>query len=145
MNALITIFFSTLAVADYTFLLRNKRYPERPFTVELPSTNAAGMRSFEFYLKRGHVLRESNGDPRIGVVTGPLIQKSRGPRHDWDFALDPSELEFADLTIELCDGQFRDIEADPEYWFQTVGIFCPWGTRGLVDEIRRDGKIIYRR
>ncbi len=133
------------AFAGYSFLLRDKRYPERPFSVSLPFSNRGGVASFEAYLVKGNVVLDSQGNPQIGVINGDLIEAQRSLRHHWDFTLDGSTLGFADFTTEVCDGQFLDIENDPDYWFNTVGNFCPWSTRSLVDEIRKNGKIIYLR
>ena len=39
---------------------------------------------------------------------------------------------FADRSIELCDGLPSHIEADRDYWLETVGSFCPWGAEVAV-------------
>lgn len=131
--------------ADYKFLLRDKRYPERPFTVNLSSSNTEGIASFESYLVKGSVIVDAEGNPEIGIINGDLITAQRSAKHAWDFTLNGETLGFADFTTEVCDGQFLDIENDPDYWFHTVGNFCPWNTRGLTDEIRKDGKVIFKR
>jgi hypothetical protein len=94
---------------------------------------------------KGRVVLDQDGNPEIGIISGELTAATRSSRHDWDFKLNESTIEFADFTTEVCDGQFLDIENDPDYWFNTVGRFCPWSTRMLIDEIRRDGKLIYFR
>lgn len=131
------------AFAHYTLLLKDSRYPERPFTVEVKNTY--GIDSLESYFVKGSVPLDDNGNPAIGVVNGSLVPSARSAGHDWDFALDPADVAFADFTIELCDGQFTDIENDPDYWMSTVGQYCPWSTRSLVQEIRRNGKVIFKR
>jgi hypothetical protein len=40
----------------------------------------------------------------------------------------PDSIEVADVTIELCDGRPSDVESALDYWIDTVGRFCPWGT-----------------
>jgi hypothetical protein len=139
------IFPFQFSFAGYSFLLRDKRYPDRPFTVTLPSSNAEGTASFESYLVKGRVVVDEKGNPEIGIVNGDLVPGRRSSHHDWDFELDGRTLGFADMTTEVCDGQFLDIENDPDYWFHTVGNFCPWNTRALTDEIRKNGKLIFRR
>lgn len=133
------------AFAGYSFLMSDKRYPERKFSVSLSSSNTEGVASFEAYLVKGQVIVDELGNPDIGIINGDLITAQRSVKHDWDFTLNGNTLGFADFTTEVCDGQFLDIENDPDYWFNTVGNFCPWNTRGLMDEIRRDGKIIFKR
>ncbi len=143
--SLLLILQLNTAFADYSFLLRDKRYPERPFTVNLSSSNAEGIASFESYLMKGRVVVDAEGNPEIGIINGDLITAHRSAKHAWDFTLNGETLGFADLTTEVCDGQFLDIESDPDYWFNTVGNFCPWNTRGLTDEIRKNGKVIFKR
>lgn len=133
------------ASASYSLLLRDSRYPQRPFTVNVPDSNSEGISSLESYLTKGIVTRDENGSPEIGIVNGTLIHSQKNAKHDWDFALSPDDVSFSDFTIELCDGQFTDIENDPDYWFSTVAQFCPWNTRNLIQEIRKNGKLIYRR
>ncbi|MFL5785656.1 MAG: hypothetical protein ACJ76H_13655 [Bacteriovoracaceae bacterium] len=143
--ALFLILLSSTAFADYTFLMRDKRAPDRPFFVRLFSSNHPGINSFESYLQKGTVTLDEQGNPAIGVMSGPLIHTARTPMHDWDFSIDGHSLEFADLTQELCDATFMDVESNEDYWFNTVGRLCPWFTRFLVQEIQKNGKVIYHR
>jgi hypothetical protein len=57
----------------------------------------------------------------------------------WGWHVDPEDVEWADFTIELCDGRPSDIEADEAYWLGTVGQYCPWGAEILsIDDRRED-------
>lgn len=40
----------------------------------------------------------------------------------WHFA----DVTLVELTTELCDGQPSMVEANLNYWLNTVGRFCPW-------------------
>jgi hypothetical protein len=44
----------------------------------------------------------------------------------WSWHLDPEEIEMADFTIELCDGNPAFVEAELEYFVETVGHYCTW-------------------
>jgi hypothetical protein len=44
----------------------------------------------------------------------------------WGWHLDPEEIEMADFTIELCDGNPAFVEAELEYFVETVGHYCTW-------------------
>jgi len=44
----------------------------------------------------------------------------------WSWHPDPNDVEFADFTIELCDGLPSYIEQNKQEWFDTVGNWCPW-------------------
>jgi hypothetical protein len=58
------------------------------------------------------------------VPIGPLAWGDGGVNrgHRWHMV----ELQFADFTVELCDGTARAVDRDPLYWVETVGYFCPW-------------------
>lgn len=66
------------------------------------------------------------------IVTGELRQGGGGFNHDlgngriWSWHLDPESVELVDAAIELCDGLPSFVEADPDFWFNTVGTYCPW-------------------
>ncbi len=68
--------------------------------------------------------QELAGEADAGVPYGPLAWGDGGVNrgHVWHV----TELQFADVTIELCDGTVRMVDRDPVYWVETVGSFCPW-------------------
>jgi hypothetical protein len=47
----------------------------------------------------------------------------------WSWHPDPSDVEFADFTIELCDAVPSYIEENKAEWFDSVGSWCPWSAR----------------
>jgi hypothetical protein len=47
----------------------------------------------------------------------------------WSWHPDPSDMEFADFTIELCDGIPSYIEENKAEWLATVMNYCPWSAR----------------
>ena len=47
----------------------------------------------------------------------------------WTWHPDPADVEFADFTIELCDGTPSYIEENKAEWLDTVGSYCPWSAR----------------
>jgi hypothetical protein len=85
------------------------------FVIEV--TNDARVAEFESRLSAGVE----------GVVIGPLLDGDGGFNQPWTWHLDPTEVQTADAAIELCDGRPSMVEADLEYWIDTVGTFCPWG------------------
>lgn len=133
------------AFADYIFMMRDERLPTRPFTVVLPDSNPSGISSLEAYFKDGDVVVDENGDPAIGIMNGELLRSPRTRFHDWDFTLEGRTLEFSDLSAEVCDGRFSDVEDAPDYWFGTVRNFCPWSTRRWIRKIWKNGKLIFSR
>ncbi len=68
------------------------------------------------------------------IVNGRLVTGSAGYNRDpatgrvWSWHLAEEDLELADFTIELCDGQPSMVEAGLEEWLGS-GRFCPWSSR----------------
>ena len=61
-----------------------------------------------------------------GVINGRLLASDGQFNVGWSWHMDPNSVEVVDMAIELCDGTPRMVEADLNYWLDTVGRFCPW-------------------
>jgi hypothetical protein len=131
--------------AAFTLTLVDEREPERPFLVKIDENNSQGIKSFESYLRDGIVVRDEDGHPDIGIAIGPVEEVIPSKLHEWSFRIDPKKVEFADLTTEVCDGNFTYVEDHLEEWLTSVKQYCPWSTRRLVKEIRRGKKILFKR
>jgi len=46
----------------------------------------------------------------------------------WTFHVDPAEMEWPQLTTEVCDGRPSDIEGDKKHWINDVKRWCPWSS-----------------
>ncbi len=68
-------------------------------------------------------------------ISGDLLPGDGGFNDPWGWHLDPTTVHVADLTMEVCDGRPSMVEEALEYWFDSVGRFCPWGAR-VVDRER---------
>lgn len=56
---------------------------------------------------------------------------------NWTFHVDPARVQWADNTIELCDGRPSDVERDTPRWIADVKSYCPWkSTVASVDDRR---------
>ena len=76
---------------------------------------------------------------RVSAATIPNGVLRAGPGEDghnepWNWHLDPEDIEMAELTIEACSGKPSDVEADLDYWINTVGRFCPWSAELILVE-----------
>lgn len=76
---------------------------------------------------------------RTSAATIPNGVVRAGPGEDahnepWSWHLDPEEIEMAEVTIEACSGKPSDVEADLDYWINTVGRFCPWSAELILLE-----------
>jgi len=77
----------------------------------------------------------ASGDQRIPVFGTLLDGMDCDP--DWSWHVEPMDMSFADLAIELCDGCPSHIEDDKTYWIETVGQYCPWTARVTAVDDRR--------
>lgn len=54
---------------------------------------------------------------------------------DWSWHVAPHNVEWTDITIELCDARPSYIEENLEAWIAEVGQWCPWSAEviGVMD------------
>jgi hypothetical protein len=74
-----------------------------------------------------------SGQEQQKIVIGRLATGDGGFNDGWSWHLLPEETEFAEAAIELCDGKPSFVEADLDYWLNTVQFYCPWSAQ-VVDE-----------
>lgn len=67
-------------------------------------------------------------DQRSMFVHGALARGDGGINAPWSWHVHGNAWQLVEVSIELCDGRASDIEADLEYWIDTVGSFCPWSS-----------------
>jgi hypothetical protein len=66
-------------------------------------------------------------------INGPIDRGDGGHNQPWTWHFVPDQWDLVELSMELCDGNPTDVENDPDYWVDTVGVFCPWSAR-VVEE-----------
>jgi hypothetical protein len=66
---------------------------------------------------------------QVGVISGILVRGNGGFNSTWGWHLEPATVTAPDLAIELCDGRPSMVQADLDYWVDTVKQFCPWGAK----------------
>ena len=66
------------------------------------------------------------GEDVPGIPNGRVIREP-GVNVDWSWSLDPDDFEFADLTIEVCDGLPSEVEAGT----LTSERYCPWSALAI--------------
>jgi hypothetical protein len=62
------------------------------------------------------------GEDAPSIPNGRVIRDDPGVNDGWTWSLDPADFEFADVTIEVCDGIPSDVEAG----LVTSDRYCPW-------------------
>src|SRR5688572_29793975 len=65
----------------------------------------------------------------LGVVAGRIVRGDGGFNAPWGWHLDPLSIEVPQVSIEVCDGRPSMVQADLDYWVDTVGMYCPWAAR----------------
>ena len=66
------------------------------------------------------------------VIHGTLVRGDGGFNEPYGWHLDPVTVTFPDMAMEVCDGRPQsEVEDHLEYWFESVGYYCPWGARVL--------------
>ena len=90
----------------------------------------AGVETFNIRLIDTAAIQEAERLLDTGAsrnAVGQLVRGDGGFNAPYTWHLDPATVEFADMTIELCDGLPSFVEDDLDYWIDTVGQYCPWG------------------
>ena len=63
---------------------------------------------------------------RTLFAAGPIAAGDGGHNVDWSWHF--SSVSLVEVAIELCDGTPSMVEADLDYWINTVKTFCPWSS-----------------
>lgn len=61
---------------------------------------------------------------RGSFANGPIRAGNGGHNLAWSWHF--ADLALVDAAIELCDGRPSMVQADLDYWLNTVKSFCPW-------------------
>lgn len=65
------------------------------------------------------------GEEAPGIPNGIVVRGDPGVNTGYSWHIDPDTLEFADLTVEVCDGRPSDVEANQI----TSDRYCPWDAK----------------
>jgi len=133
MSVLPRIFVVAFLVLFAAFLVQN-RSANAQGDVIIATFDVAG-ETFRVRIENTATIEQvralERGESTATIPNGRLLAGSDG-NEPWSWHLDPFDIEIAEVTIELCDGTPSLVEADLDYWIDTVGRFCPW-TATLVD------------
>ena len=70
------------------------------------------------------------GEDAPSIPNGRVVRGETGVNEGFTWSLDPDDFEFADVTIEVCDG----IPSDVEQGLVTSDRYCPWSA--LIADIQ---------
>lgn len=113
--------------------------PVAPSPYAVFEVEVAGQETFHVALQEPEQIAAAEqrlDDGTEGIVHGELARGDGDFNAPYSWHLKPKSVTFPDQTIEACSGRpMSDVEADPDYWIDTLGIYCPWGAR-LVRRLR---------
>lgn len=61
-------------------------------------------------------------------IHGPIAKGDGGHNLTWGWHFTPGQWDLVQLSMELCDGNPSAVEAQIDYWVDTIGVFCPWNS-----------------
>ena len=73
--------------------------------------------------------RRIQEDEGVALVVGKLARSDGGFNMPWNWHILPNTVQISDNAAEVCDGMPSMVEADLDYWVDTVKQFCPWTGR----------------
>ena len=107
--------------------------PTRPVVATF---EVAGVETFTIELDthelQEHARQRLTGEEVAAIPNGVVEREDAGVNGPWSGHIDPSTLEFADFTTEVCDGLPSDVEAG----LITSDRYCRWqATVVSVDDV----------
>ena len=66
-----------------------------------------------------------DGEQVAAIPNGTVVRGDSGVNAPWSWHIDPQSLEFAEITIEVCDGLPSYVEDE----IVTSPNFCPWSAQ----------------
>lgn len=79
------------------------------------------------------VFAVDRGESAATIPSGKLIRGTAFYNQPWSWYIDSEDIHMAEFIIELCDGTPSQVEANLDYWVDTVQRFCPWSAK--IDRI----------
>ncbi len=77
-----------------------------------------------------HAERLLAGEQIAAIPLGTVVRDDAGVNEPWSWHIDPATLEFAEITIEVCDGLPSYVEDGTI----TSDQFCPWSAQVIAVE-----------
>ncbi len=70
------------------------------------------------------------GEEAPGIPNGLVVRGDPDVNVGYSWHIDPNDIEWVDVTIEVCDGRPSDVEANEI----TDDRYCPWGAKVVAVE-----------
>lgn len=99
--------------------------PQNPVAV----FEVAGSETYRIELATPELVQHAKdlmaGKPGAAIPLGTVVRDDPGVNAPWSWHIDPATLEFADMTIEVCDGLPSYVEDRTV----TSEQYCPWSAK----------------
>ena len=99
--------------------------PQNPVAV----FEVAGSETYKIELATPELVQHAKdlmaGKPGAAIPLGTVVRDEPGVNAPWSWHIDPATLEFADMTIEVCDGLPSYVEDGTV----TSDQYCPWSAK----------------
>ena len=86
--------------------------------------------TYRIFIKNEETIEQvfavQRGESQAKIPSGKLLRGSVWYNEPWSWHIDSEDIQMVEVTIELCDGIPSHVEANLDYWVDTVGRFCPW-------------------
>lgn len=94
----------------------------------------AGVQTFKIELATPELIQHAKdlmaGSEEGRIPLGTIVRDDPSVNAPWSWHIDPATLEFADVTIEVCDGLPEYVEAGT----LTSDVYCPWSADVIAIE-----------
>jgi len=107
------------------------------------ATFQTGSQTFKVFVTKASTIEAlfalQRGEASASIPNGRILRGSgvAGHNEPYSWHLDPSDVDMADATIELCDGSPSYVEDHVAEYVDVIGRYCPWGaTLAALQDLR---------
>ncbi|AHY46144.1 Hemolysin-type calcium-binding repeat (2 copies) [Rubrobacter radiotolerans] len=99
------------------------------------ATFAVGKERFRVFTDREETVHDlyrlKRGESLANIPNGRILRGAGRANHNapYGWHLDPRDIEMAEMTIELCDGEPSFVQKNTAEFVDNVGRYCSWGAR----------------
>lgn len=133
-SAALLIIGSCSEEEEYGFNVNMARYKFRMRYDESGAEDFIAITSNDEIIEEARAELSLPAKDRALHIDGPIGRGNGGHNLNWDWHFLPDEWSLAQASIELCDGDASMVQADLDYWVDTLGIFCPWQSY-VIEEV----------
>lgn len=124
--AIAVVVLAVAAVIVLPFVLAPKQ------SAVIATFEVAGSETYRVELATPELIEHAqallDGEDVAAIPLGTVVRDAAGPNEPWSWHIDPATLEFADVTVEVCDGLPSYVEDRTV----TSEQYCPWSAKVIA-------------